>query len=55
MGFSSLSLNLSLNLTPSASDDQPLMSVAPAWLGDFVVSSAVLTEDPNRDVEVVLT
>ena len=52
MGFASLSVQ-SATLGDST-DDQPLLSEAPAWLGDFVVSSAVLTDDPNRDLAVVM-
>jgi hypothetical protein len=36
------------------SDDQMLSTPSRPWLQDFVVSSAVLTDDPNRDLAVVL-
>jgi hypothetical protein len=32
-----------------------LLSSSAAWLQDFVVESAVLPDDPNRDVVVTLS
>jgi hypothetical protein len=52
MGFASLTVPTAA--LADGSDDQPLSSASPSWLSDFVVSSAVLTDDPNRDLAVGL-
>ena len=53
MGFAS-AFTVQTAALADSSDDQPLLSASPAWLGEFVVSSAVLTDDPNRDLALAL-
>jgi hypothetical protein len=62
LGFSSvqlssslnLNLSLTLDLASSSADDHPLSAPSRHWLHDFVVSSAVLADDPNRNLAVIL-
>jgi hypothetical protein len=51
-----LTTSLSVQVAPiDDADATPLATVSRPWLSDFVVSSAVLTDDPNRDLAVVLS